>query len=89
MLYVRNITDIDDKIIQRAIKNGEPIADLTNRFIDAMHADSDELGLMHPDQEPRATDYIKQMQGMIGKLTNHALHLFNVVSSAGFLIWMH
>jgi len=73
VLYVRNITDIDDKIIQRAIKNGEPIADLTNRFIDAMHADSDELGLMHPDQEPRATDYIKQMQGMIGKLIDNEL----------------
>jgi cysteinyl-tRNA synthetase len=73
VLYVRNITDIDDKIIQRAIKNGEPIADLTNRFIEAMHADSDELGLMHPDQEPRATDYIKQMQGMIGKLIENEL----------------
>jgi cysteinyl-tRNA synthetase len=73
VLYVRNITDIDDKIIQRAIENGEPIATLTNRFIDAMHADSDELGLMHPDQEPRATDYIKQMQGMIGKLIENEL----------------
>ena len=73
VLYVRNITDIDDKIIQRAIENGEPIAALTNRFIAAMHADSDELGLMHPDQEPRATDYIKQMQGMIGKLIENEL----------------
>jgi cysteinyl-tRNA synthetase len=71
--YVRNITDIDDKIIKRALENGEPIAALTNRFIDAMHADSDELGLMHPDQEPRATDYIKQMQGMIGKLIEKEL----------------
>jgi cysteinyl-tRNA synthetase len=73
VLYVRNITDIDDKIIHRAIENGEPISALTNRFIDAMHADSDELGLMHPDQEPRATDYIKQMQGMIGKLIENEL----------------
>ena len=73
VLYVRNITDIDDKIIQRAIENGEPIAALTNRFIAAMHADSDELGLMHPDQEPRATDYIEQMQGMIGKLIENEL----------------
>ena len=73
VLYVRNITDIDDKIINRAIENGEPIAALTNRFIDAMHADSDELGLMHPDQEPRATDYIAQMQGMIGKLIENEL----------------
>ena len=73
VLYVRNITDIDDKIIHRALENGEPIAALTNRFIDAMHADSDELGLMHPDQEPRATNYIKQMQGMIGKLIENEL----------------
>ena len=73
VLYVRNITDIDDKIIHRAIENGEPISALTERFIDAMHADSDELGLMHPDQEPRATGYIAQMQGMIGKLIKNEL----------------
>ncbi|MBU3550450.1 cysteine--tRNA ligase [Polynucleobacter sp. MWH-Berg-3C6] len=73
VLYVRNITDIDDKIINRAIDNGESISALTNRFIDAMHADSDELGLMRPDQEPRATDYISQMQGMIGKLIENEL----------------
>ena len=73
VLYVRNITDIDDKIINRAIENGEAISTLTQRFIDAMHADSDELGLMHPDQEPRATDYIAQMQGMIGKLIENEL----------------
>ena len=73
VLYVRNITDIDDKIINRALENGEPISALTNRFIDAMHADSDELGLLHPDEEPRATDYIKQMQGMIGKLIENEL----------------
>ena len=73
VIYVRNITDIDDKIIHRAIENGEPISALTQRFIDAMHADSDELGLMHPDQEPRATGYIAQMQGMIGKLIKNEL----------------
>ena len=73
VIYVRNITDIDDKIINRAIENREPISVLTNRFIDAMHADSDELGLIHPDQEPRATNYIKQMQGMIGKLIDNKL----------------
>ncbi|WP_114662263.1 cysteine--tRNA ligase [Polynucleobacter necessarius] len=73
VLYVRNITDIDDKIINRALENGEPISALTNRFIDAMHADSDELGLVHPDKEPRATDYIQQMQGMIGRLIDNEL----------------
>jgi cysteinyl-tRNA synthetase len=73
VLYVRNITDIDDKIIHRAIENGEAISALTGRFIDAMHADSDALGLMQPDLEPRATDYIAQMQGMIGKLIENEL----------------
>ena len=73
VLYVRNITDIDDKIINRAIENKESIASLTNRFIDAMHLDSDSLGLMHPDQEPRATKFIEQMQGMIGRLIDQQL----------------
>jgi cysteinyl-tRNA synthetase len=73
VVYVRNITDIDDKIINRAIENGEPISALTQRFIDAMHTDSDELGLMRPDHEPRATDYISQMQGIIGRLIEKEL----------------
>ena len=73
LIYVRNITDIDDKIIARAVENGEPIAALTKRFIDAMHEDSNALGLMHPDQEPRATNYISQMQGMIGRLIEKEL----------------
>ncbi|MBU3614338.1 cysteine--tRNA ligase [Polynucleobacter sp. Latsch14-2] len=73
VVYVRNITDIDDKIIKRAVENGESITALTNRFIAAMHSDSDQLGLMHPDQEPRATDYIVQMQGMIGRLIENQL----------------
>jgi cysteinyl-tRNA synthetase len=73
VVYVRNITDIDDKIINRAIENGEPISALTQRFINTMHADSDELGLMHPDHEPRATDYIAQMQGIIGRLVENEL----------------
>jgi cysteinyl-tRNA synthetase len=66
--YVRNITDIDDKIIARALENQEPIAALTQRFIDAMHADAKILNLLSPDHEPRATDYIAQMQGLIGRL---------------------
>ena len=71
--YVRNITDIDDKIIQRAVENGESISELTNRFIDAMHADSDQLDLMRPDLEPCATDFIGQMQDMIGRLIENKL----------------
>jgi cysteinyl-tRNA synthetase len=66
--YVRNITDIDDKIITRALENQEPIAALTQRFIDAMHADAKTLNLLSPDHEPRATHYIAQMQGLIGRL---------------------
>jgi len=66
--YVRNITDIDDKIIRRAVENGETIKALTDRFIAAMHEDADALGVERPDIEPRATDFIPQMLGMIEKL---------------------
>ncbi|MCL4651445.1 cysteine--tRNA ligase [Burkholderia multivorans] len=66
--YVRNITDIDDKIIRRAIDNGETIKSLTDRFIDAMHEDEDALGIQRPDIEPRATQFIPQMLGMIERL---------------------
>ncbi|VXC22204.1 cysteinyl-tRNA synthetase [Burkholderia sp. 8Y] len=66
--YVRNITDIDDKIIRRAVENNEPIKSLTHRFITAMHEDADALGVARPDMEPRATDFIPQMLGMIDAL---------------------
>jgi cysteinyl-tRNA synthetase len=73
VIYVRNITDIDDKIIKRALENSEPIAALTQRFITAMHEDAANLGLLSPDQEPRATKFIRQMQGMIGRLIENEL----------------
>ncbi len=66
--YVRNITDIDDKIIQRAIEQGEQIEDLTARFIQAMYEDADALGVLRPDEEPRATRFISQIIEMIEKL---------------------
>lgn len=66
--YVRNITDIDDKIIHRANENQEPFFDLVNRFIKAMDEDSDALGVMKPDQEPRATEYIKSIVDMVETL---------------------
>ncbi|MGS0892444.1 cysteine--tRNA ligase [Burkholderia stagnalis] len=66
--YVRNITDIDDKIIRRAVENGETIKSLTDRFIGAMHEDEDALGIQRPDIEPRATQFIPQMLGMIETL---------------------
>ncbi len=66
--YIRNITDIDDKIIARAAENGEEIGVLTERFIQAMHEDAAALGCLSPTAEPRATDYIDDMQQMIGAL---------------------
>lgn len=66
--YVRNITDIDDKIIKRANENKETIGELTQRFIDAMDEDSAKLGVMRPDIEPRATEYIDGMISMISQL---------------------
>ena len=69
--YVRNITDIDDKIIARANENGEDFAALTDRFIQAMHEDAAELGVLPPDEEPRATtsmqDIINMVQTLIDK----------------------
>ncbi|HEY1181026.1 MAG TPA: cysteine--tRNA ligase [Rhodocyclaceae bacterium] len=69
--YVRNITDIDDKIIKRAAENGESIRTLTDRFIQAMHEDADALGVLRPDHEPRATEYVQQMLDMIARLEKH------------------
>jgi cysteinyl-tRNA synthetase len=71
--YVRNITDIDDKIIKRAAENGESIHALTARFIAAMHEDADALGVLRPDHEPRATRYVPEMLDMIGKLEANGL----------------
>jgi len=66
--YVRNITDIDDKIIRRAADNGEPVAALTARFIAAMDEDLAALGVEKPDHEPRATQYVPQMLELIERL---------------------
>jgi cysteinyl-tRNA synthetase len=71
--YVRNITDIDDKIIKRAAENHESIHVLTQRFIDAMHEDADALGVQCPDHEPRATQYVPQMLAMIAQLERNGL----------------
>lgn len=71
--YVRNITDIDDKIIRRAAESGETIQSLTDRFIAAMHEDADALGVLRPDHEPRATAYIDPMLDLIGKLEGNGL----------------
>lgn len=66
--YVRNITDVDDKIIVRAKENGEATEQLTERFIDEFHADCDVLGLRPADQEPRATVHMPQIIRMVERL---------------------
>jgi cysteinyl-tRNA synthetase len=71
--YVRNITDIDDKIIRRAADNDESISSLTARFIQAMNEDAAALGVETPDHEPRATQFVPQMVEMIGKLEKKRL----------------
>lgn len=68
--YVRNITDIDDKILRRADENGEVYSDLTGRMIRAMHEDEAKLGVLSPDEEPRATAYIDEIIAMIHKLVS-------------------
>ncbi|MBZ0224564.1 MAG: cysteine--tRNA ligase [Comamonas sp.] len=71
--YVRNITDIDDKIIRRAVDNGESVRHLTDRMIAALHEDADALGIERPTHEPRATDYVPQMLAMISTLADKGL----------------
>jgi cysteinyl-tRNA synthetase len=66
--FVRNITDIDDKIIERAAKNGESCEALTERFIRAMHEDFERLGIAPVDHEPRATEYVPQIIAMVEQL---------------------
>ena len=68
LTYVRNITDIDDKIIRRAVENNEQISALTQRFITAMQEDAAALGVQEPDYEPRATEFVPQMLTMVETL---------------------
>ena len=71
--YVRNITDIDDKIIRRALERGMSIRALTDEMIAAMHQDLSALGLATPTHEPRATEYVPQMLSLIGRLEQKGL----------------
>ncbi|MBB1273782.1 cysteine--tRNA ligase [Psychromonas sp. SR45-3] len=74
LTFIRNITDVDDKIIKRANENGETCDQLTARFTDAMHADFDALNMIRPDIEPRVTDHMPEVIEMISTLIakNHA-----------------
>ena len=71
--YVRNITDIDDKIIRRAVENNETVRALTDRMVAALRQDADALGIERPTHEPRATEYVPQMLSMIGTLQGKGL----------------
>ncbi len=71
VVYVRNITDIDDKIIRRAQENGESIQALTGRYIAFMQEDAAALGVLKPDHEPRATQHVAAMQRLIGALEHN------------------
>ena len=71
--YVRNITDIDDKIIKRAVERGISLRQLTDEMTQAMHRDIGAIGVLPPTHEPRATDYVPQMLGMIGRLEERGL----------------
>jgi len=66
--YIRNITDIDDKIINRANERGMPFTELTEQFIQAMHDDADALGVLRPDSEPKATEHMDEILAMIDRL---------------------
>ena len=71
--YVRNVTDIDDKIIRRALENKETIAALTDRMVALLHRDAAALGVQRPDHEPRATRYVPQMLALIERLEQRGL----------------
>lgn len=71
LTYIRNVTDIDDKIIARANENSEAFSELTQRFINAMHEDVAALGILPPDQEPHATAHIGEIINMISRLIDN------------------
>jgi len=84
--YVRNITDIDDKIIKRAAENGETVDSLTGRFIRAMDEDCTALGVQKPEQEPRATQYVPQMLDIIDRLQQKGLAYQSASGDVNFAV---
>ena len=84
--YVRNVTDIDDKIIKRALENGETIRALTDRMVAALHQDADALGIERPTFEPRATDYVPSMLKLIGQLQDKGLAYQNGDGDVNFAV---
>lgn len=84
--YVRNITDIDDKIIRRALENGETIGALTERYIGYMNEDAAALGVEPPTQEPRATEFVPQMLAMIAALEQRGLAYADSAGDVNFSV---
>jgi cysteinyl-tRNA synthetase len=84
LTYVQNITDIDDKIIKRANENGESCSELTERFIVAMHEDLDALGILRPDQQPRATQCLSEMIALVEQLIEKGIAY---VASSGDVLY--
>ncbi|MFN2645340.1 MAG: cysteine--tRNA ligase [Burkholderiales bacterium] len=84
--YVRNITDIDDKIIRRAAENSEPVDAVTTRFIRAMDEDAAALGVEKPDHEPRATQYVPEMQALIARLEEKRLAYASASGDVNFAV---
>ena len=84
--YVRNVTDIDDKIIRRAVERGIPLRQLTDEMIVAMHADLDALGIERPTFEPRATEHVAQMLAMIGTLEAKGLAYRSVNGDVNYAV---
>ena len=82
--FVRNITDIDDKIIQRAAERNEPIDTFTERFIAFMYRDYDALGILRPDHEPRATEHVPGMIELAARLIDKG---FAYVSGCGDVLF--
>ena len=78
LLFVRNITDVDDKINAAAIESNKTITEITDVYIDAYNADMAAIGVRPPDIEPRATDHINEMIEMIGKLIDTGLSLIHI-----------
>ena len=84
--YVRNITDIEDKIIRRAVERGISIRALTDEMIAAMHADIGAMGLATPTAEPRATDYVPQMLSLIAQLQAKGLAYRSASGDVNFAV---
>jgi len=84
--YVRNVTDIDDKIIARALHNGETITQLTERMVQALHDDADALGIERPTHEPRATAYVPQMLDIVQRLQERGLAYRSAQGDVNFAV---